>query len=230
MPQITPVSVVIDIANEHETISPLRAITLFNEAHHYICSQCKLYPTLTAQVNLTAGTAEYALSTVVPNTPSGGILKIWEAYYYTSASSWTPIYPRNVDSLYADAGPGWELITQSTPYAFYERGGNIGFYPTPNISTSSSYPNVTLYYDTIPVLGEADSLPAVDTIYPWVYYMCWLQVRAVADKPAAELDGSRKAYWEWFQESMKRLRESINGRVPRDKPRIAANVVQVRRA
>lgn len=231
MPQIYPVSTIVDMASEHENMSPLRAIQLFNEAHHYICGQCKLYPTLTAPVSLVQGTQEYSLNSIVPNTPSGGILKIWQAFYYTSPGAWIPVYPKNVDTLYQDAGPGWELTSQSTPYAYYERGGNLGFYPTPNVTTGiSGYPNVTIEYDTIPVLGESDSLPPVDTVYPWVYYMCWLQVRAQADKPAQNLDLERKAYWEWFQESMKRLRESVYGRVPRDRPRVAFDIRQVRRA
>lgn len=230
MPFIRKVSQVIDIANRHETFDPLIAVELFNEAHHYICGQVKLYPTQTAPVSLVAGQEEYPLTSIVPNTPAGGILKIWQAWYYTGPGSWAPVYPKNVDSLYEDAGPGFNLVTTGQAYGYYERGGNLGFYPTPNMTTVNGYPNVTIQYDTIPVLGTSDFLPPVDTIYPWVYYMCWMQVRADADKSADDLDKQKEAYWKWFLDSMKKLRDSVNGRIARDKARVATNVRRPRRA
>ena len=219
------VSQVIDKAGEHERLDPYQALDLFNEAHHYICSQLHLYPIQYWQLSLVAGQAEYPWF----NTASPNLLKTWQCNYFTGPNSWSPVRWTNVDTLIQDYGPGWNYVTSGTPSLYYERGGNIGFYPQPDTTTGAYYPYCSIEYDEIPILTMDDTLPPVDTVYPWVYYICWLQVRADPNRSAAELDQEREAYWKWFQESMHRLRESVYGRVARDRARVGMRIPMPRR-
>lgn len=224
---IRKVSDVLDVASEHEEMDPVRGIQLLNEAHNYICSQNHLYPIENQSISLVSGQTEYNMWDVSPL-----VLKIWQCNYYTAPNAWNPVYPTNVDTLYQDFGPSWNLTTAGIPWGIYERGGNLGFYPTPNASTVGSnpgYPNVTIQYDYVPTLGTNDNMPEVATIYPWVYYMCQLQVMAT-DKPFAERAAAQSKYMELFEMAMKRLREDVYGRIAYDHPRVGIKIARVRRA
>jgi hypothetical protein len=225
MPLTRTVSQVMEVANGHEPTDPSRGLQLFNEAHQYICGQVRIYPDQVGSITMVAGQQEYPASTFTP--PIG---KIWDAFFYSSPGNWTPVYPRNKDWAYQEMGPSWRLQSAGQPYAIYESGGNLGLIPTPSVSTVAGYPNVTFYYSEIPVLGPNDSLPLVDTIYPWVYYMCSLAVLEDEDKDAEKLMASQKVYDDKFQFYMHRLRQSVYGRIGYDHPRVSGIIPRVRRA
>jgi hypothetical protein len=226
MPFTPSVASVIDKARQYEPIDPGQALDLFNEAHHYICSQNHFYPIQYGTILLTSGTQEYALSGLTP-----GLLKIWDAAYFTAATSWNPIYPTNVDSAYYDRGPAWWATTsKGQTFQYYERGGNIGFIPTPSVTSVAGYPFVMVQYSEIPIMGSDDTLPPVDTVFPWVFMMCELACLADPDTPVSTLAQDADFYHKKFEESMHYLRESVYGRVARDHARAATNIKRVRRA
>jgi hypothetical protein len=213
---------VIDVATEHEEMDAARALQLFNEAHLYILTQVRLVPDTTLQVGLTQGTQEYALP--------DNVCKIWDAAYYTSASDWTPLKATNVDSLFEDSGPNWQLQASGQPWGFYERGGMIGFAPVPSVSTVSGYPNVTLFYTPATGLGLDDTLPTnISSIYPWVYRMCELMALG-GSGPFGEKQAKQARYAALFQDSMHYLREYMYGRVARDRARVSVRVPRIKRA
>jgi hypothetical protein len=219
------VSQVLEIAKNHEEITASRAIELFNQAHHYICGQAKLYQTTTQPILLVANQQEYALSGIAP-TP----LKIWQATFFSSQGAWTPVYPKNVDTLWYDMGPDWQLQSGGQPYYYYERGGYLGLVPYPTITSIGGYPNVTIEYDYIPTLSEQDAMPLVDNVYPWVYYICALAVLEDPKVNMRDLHRDQAGYMQLFQFHMEALRKSVYGRVARDHPRVETKIPRIRRA
>jgi len=138
-------------------------LSLLNDVHQEIIENVRLTPDVAVTVNLTAGQQEYAL----PDT----VLRIWEAAYMSEAGDYQKLEQTNVDWLDYNA-PTWRNYPPSTPYRVYDRGGNIGFVPAPDTSTSGGYPIVTLYcYQTSDTpLGIEDSLPAMArTGNAWLY-------------------------------------------------------------
>jgi hypothetical protein len=212
---------VIEIAKEHEDFDPVRALQLFNEAHVYILGDVRLIPDTTTTISYVAGQMEYSL----PNN----VARIWDCIHYDAQASYTPLLQTDESRLYyEDYGPGWEAVTASKPSKFYERGGNIGFWPPPAFTTNGSYPCATLYYTQINNLGLSDSLPGtISSIYPWVYFMCAKQA-ATSDKPGWQ--ANVQSYEQLFEKEMNKLRRWIHGRTPRDKQRIVARVPRIRRA
>ena len=213
---------VIDVASEHEAMDAGRALQLFNEAHLYILTQVRLVADLTTTISLTAGTQEYQLA--------DGIAKVWDASYFTSSSQWNPIRPTNVDSLFEDIGPNWQLQSAGQPWGFYERGGMIGFVPAPAVSTVGGYPSVTLYYTPATNLGLDDTLPTnISSVYPWVYRMSELMALG-GNGPFEEKQARRDKYAALFENAMHFLREYMYGRVARDRARVGVRVPRLRRA
>ena len=213
---------VIDVATEMLPMDAGRALQVFNEAHLYILTQIRLVADTTTTVSLTAGQQEYSLP--------DNVCKIWDATYYSSASSWTPLKATNVDSLFEDMGANWQLQTSAQPWGFYERGGMLGFAPAPNVTTVGGYPSVTLFYTPATNLGLDDTMPTnISTIYPWVYRMCEL-VSMGGDAKFAEKAAMRDKFHSLFEEQMHYLREYMYGRVARDRVRAAVRIPRLRRA
>jgi hypothetical protein len=227
MALVRTVNQVIEVACAMERIGKDRALDLFNEAHHYVCSQLPLYPQQQASIALVANQAEYPLSAVSP-----AFLKVWQAFYYSSSDMTTPqpIYPRNTDTLYYDAGPNWDKTSPGQPYAYYERGFNFGLYPAPSSGSVDGVPYIQIEYSMIPLMTQGDTMPSVETIYPWVYMMCSQAVMENPETPAVQNMANSEAYMKKFEFHMNWLRNFVYGRVPRDKPRASVNVPLIRRA
>jgi len=137
-------------------------LKMMNDEHFDICRYVKLYPDTTVNVSLTAGTREYALS--------ASVLHIWNAAYFTSATAYTPLRQTSRDRLDND-NMTWLQQSNGVPYLYYESGGYVGFYPTPNTTTSAGYPIVTLYCQSITTFSAtSDSLPSqINNADPWIY-------------------------------------------------------------
>ena len=212
---------VIEIAKEHEDFDPQRALQLFNEAHVRILGECRLIPDTTTTVSLVAGQMEYAIA--------NDVARIWDAIYYDSSNSFYPLKQTDESRLYyQEYGPGWEVVTPSKPTKYYERGGNIGLWPPPASSSTGGYPQVVLYYTQIDGLTLTSTLPStINTVYPWVYYMCAKQA-ATSDKPGWE--NNVLAYEKMFEKSLTDLKRWIYARTPRDKPILRYRTPRIRRA
>jgi hypothetical protein len=207
---------VIDCASEHEQMDRNRGLQLLNEAHIEIIRNCHLIPDTTMTINLTAGTQEYAL----PDS----CVRVWDAAYFSNASSHTPLKPTNVDALYNQYGPNWQLQDAGVPWSFYERGGMVGLVPAPSVTTVTGYPNVTLYYTAYTALDFYDTLPTtIFSMYPWVYFICAKQAVVTSPDKVAMYEGL-------YQKEMKQMQEAIFGRIGRDNPRLALKVPRLSRA
>lgn len=137
-------------------------LKMMNDEHFDICRYVKLYQDTTVTVSLTAETREYSLS--------ASVMHIWNAAYFTSATAYTPLRQTSVDKLDNDY-PTWRNQSSGIPYQYYESGGYVGFYPTPNTTTSAGYPKVTLYCQSITTFtATSDSLPTqINNADPWIY-------------------------------------------------------------
>ena len=209
---------VIEVAAEHEEMNPVRGLQLFTEAHQRILASCHLVPDSTVDITLVAGQMEYAL----PDS----CIRIWDAAYWNSASStdYQPLKATNVDTLFYDRGPNWQLAPASTPDRFYERGGVVGLVPAPSVATTAGYPKVTLYYTQFVAPTLLGSLPStITSVYPWVYHMCMRQA-AVKDPAKVPFYESR------FRLEMTQMQTQIFGRVGRDKPRVGGMIPKPRGA
>jgi len=213
---------VCDAAKAFEDTDAGILLQLFNEAHLYITTQCKLVPDTTYVVPLVAGQQEYTLP--------DGVAKIWDASFFSNANSHVPMKATNVDSLFYDYGPNWQLLTPSSVVAvYYERGGMIGFVPAPAVTTVAGFPNVTLYYSPATNMGLDDVLPTnIPSIYPWVYRMA--ELAAPGNGGEFQERMQKVAFYNGqFEKHMKWLREYVFGRVARDKPRASSQVPRIRR-
>jgi hypothetical protein len=207
---------VIEVVAEHEQIDRDRAVDLFNEAHVEIIRNCHLIPDTTTTITLTSGTQEYAL----PDS----CVRVWDAAYYSTSTNWVSLEQTNVDTLFNDYGPGWQLQSAGTPWSFFERGGNIGFMPAPNVTSTGGYPSVTLFYTNYTALSFYDKLPTtIMSMYPWVYFICSKQAVVTAPDKVP-------MYHNLYEQEMKRMQEGIYGRVARDRPRVGLKIPRIRRA
>jgi hypothetical protein len=210
---------VLELIQEREPMDPVTGMNLLNEAHLYITSQLHLVPDLTTTISLVAGQQEYSLP--------DGVVTIWDATYWPNGivsppSGNRPLKATNVDTLFEDRGPNWQLQANGEPWGYYERGGMIGFVPAPSVGSPAS---VQLFYTPATTLVPTSTLPTnIPSCYPWVYHVC----RRQAD---LERDLTKRQYWEKaLQEEMHYLREYIYGRVGRDRPRVSYRVKRVRGA
>jgi hypothetical protein len=217
------VAQVIDLVQGHLPADSGRALQVFNEAHLYILTQVRLVPDVSSTIALISGQQEYSLP--------DGVAKIWDASYYSSASSYTPLQPTNVDSLFEDLGANWQLSSAGQPWGFYERGGMLGLVPAPNAATAAGFPNVTLFYTPATNLGLQDTLPTnVSSVYPWVYRMCEkLALSFSKEVSFADRVTMQVKFHQLFEQEMHYLREYMYGRVARDRVRAAARIPRIRR-
>jgi hypothetical protein len=202
---------VFDIVKEYEPINPQSGILLFNQAHLEICSKVKLYPDASFTQTFTSGTGEYALA--------DNVISMWTGTYYAGANSYNPLKQTNVDSLVADYGPDWRAYPASTPYAFYEDGGQIGFFPVPNVTSTGGYPCAVFSYAQAHTLALSDTLPTqINTPYPWVYYIC--RIQCVKNGHAEKMP----QYDAMYKAAQEELATYIYRRTPKDRPRALFNI------
>lgn len=208
---------VVELIQELEPVDPIRGMQLLNEAHLYITSQLHLVPDQTVTVSMVAGQQEYTLPDAV--------VSIWDAAYWSGGvvsggTRHKPLKATNVDTLFEDRGPNWQLEPASTPWCYYERGGMIGFVPAPNNSVDQA----VLYYTPATTLLLSSTLPTnIPSAYAWVYHACG---RACVAANAAK----QPTYQGLFENEMHRLREYVLGRTGRDRARVSFRVPRVRRA
>jgi hypothetical protein len=205
---------VIELAQELAPMDPIRGLDLLNQAHLYITSQLHLIPDVTELITMVAGQAEYPLP--------DDVVAVWDAAYWAggyvaAGSNYKPLKQTNVDTLFEDSGPNWQLRPASTPWGYYERGGNIGFVFTPSVASDQ----VQIFYTPATTLGITDTLPTnISSPYAWVYHMCY-RAAAMPDKAG---------FKQLFEDEIHYLKEYILGRMGRDRARVSYRVRRVRKA
>ena len=208
---------IIQEAQELEPADAIRYMQWMNEAHLYITTQRHLVPDVTSLMTMVANQQEYPL----PDS----VATIWDAQYWpggfvSGAQNYFPLKATNVDTLFEDRGPGWQLQPSAQPWGYYERGGNIGFVPAPLTAGDQ----VQLFYTPATVLTLQSTLPTnINSGKAWMYHM--LRQACVIAHPE-KLDFYEKA----FQREMHYLKEYTDGRTGRDRARVSYRVGRIRRA
>lgn len=142
-------------------MSDALALEYLNKADRYICANLPLRWT-TEEVVLTAGTAEYNLS-------SETILRAWQGRYRRTSTSSYVLRQTDITKLDLTEGD-WRANPNNEPSEFCIKANSSGgaavlFSDTPPTTSSpastSGFPRVTLYVTTAAALTTADSLPAM---------------------------------------------------------------------
>lgn len=211
----TVTQVVTAVRQVFPDIADADIVDKINEANQVITQKTKIYPETTVDINLVAGTREYVLSATIQ--------KVWAAAYVTSAgeSGYQPLIETSQDELDID-NRTWRAQQNGVPYRYYELGGYVGLYPTPNTTTSGGYPILRLFVNTQTTLTSISSLPSqVPTLEPWKWYAC----KEIALEKYPDRVGLYDKMW---RDSMQDLVRFVHGRLPRQNPRVKAQVPYVR--
>lgn len=211
---ITVASVVASVQQHFADIPQGLCLSLLNDVHNDILENVRLTPDTSVQVTLTAGTQEYPL----PDS----VLRIWDADYSSGSGNHCPLTQTSVDEL-DYRHQGWRTEQPGIPNLIYDRGGMVGFYPCPNVSTTSGYPIVTLYVSQLSSpLAIGDSLPGpARTANAWVYAVCARFSAMLHQDQYPMFSSLAKVEYE-------RLLEYTYGRLARDKASIMPRISPIR--
>lgn len=190
------------------------ALIIMKDVHSSIVEQIDLYPVQTVDISLTSGTREYSLD---PD-----IFQIKSGVYLTSASSYVPLWETSIDWLDYNA-KSWRMQGTGQPTKYYELGGNIGFYPTPNTTTSGGYPIARLTVKKRNAITSiSDSLPSqIPNLDAYVYGACLRYAQM------NQADSIQK-FQQLYALALEDLRRFIDGKLLRQKPSVRANTRRVR--
>lgn len=157
-----------DILNIINTSEPSNGFTtdqilaVIETVHKHLCLNYVIYEG-TQVIGLVAGTAEYALD--------AGVLSVLSAVYYENSTGYTALQPMDFKNSH-QLSPGWNLDDDATPKCYYVNRGKLGLYPTPDTTTDTGYPNVTIStanYQPLTSGYTADTTIPDGMIDGWVY-------------------------------------------------------------
>ncbi len=127
-----------DIQRTYPEVTDANVLLDLNIVHEELC---KLYRIKVGEEVLSSFVAE----TRKYNMPSN-VAQVYSADFYTSSDSYFPLEPTTVQTL-DNYTRGWRSFPSGTPTQYFIDGfvssgtvPQIGFYPTPDTTTSSSYP------------------------------------------------------------------------------------------
>lgn len=160
----------------------------------------------TVTLSLTSGTREYSIAETVYQVNS--------AVYQTAASVYSALIPTTPEELDSTT-PTWRTDASAAPQYFYlstnQASGNsevIGFYPTPNTTTSAGYPSVLMYTSSLQAsdLATTDScLPTLFSSQVYVEGITWLACLEIRPQMA-------NAYHSSFQSELEAELEYVRTR------------------
>ena len=169
-----------------------QALLYFRQVHREVCNLGQLnYDSYTFS-SLVAGTREYVMSDLDVTT------SVRAAYYQTDADTYYKLTPTSTDWL-DEYRPNWRLDTDTgQPEMFYIEGKGsyvdpeetrIGFYPTPNTTSTSGYPRVVTYGTTYQAMNPTEDIaPIIPSIRVYIEGMKKLY--------ASDRDPDRLAMWD----------------------------------
>jgi hypothetical protein len=179
------------------------------------------YAKTSIDVPLVANTAEYALA--------ADYLRVWSGRYLRSANAgdFRELKETSEDQLDLDR-PGWRALEPDEPLAYYidsneSVGGVVGFFPTPNATSSVGYPKVILEVSKFtPYVADSDLLPVSPLVVnAFVDLMCY--------KRALDTKVQDAVAWKQISEdSLQRASEMFWGRSSRMHPTIQPTIRQRR--
>lgn len=208
----TVANVIASLRRRIPTITPDDALEYINRVHEDLSAMLPLRQD-TEDVSLTDGTREYSLDE--------DIVQIWDAEYRTSATEGHQMKQTSVPDLVLDRA-AWRLAVDGKPFEYYIWGNTtgkvVGFFPTPETTTTSGYPIVRLYVSRRNTLTLSDSLP--QTILNKQVYVEGAAWYYCADfKPDMESFYDRR-----YQEHKIRLKRFYYSQMPFHSPSIRANI------
>lgn len=183
-------------------LTEAEALEYLQEAHTHILGQIRLNIE-TVSISLTADTREYALD--------NDILRVWNAMYLTSATQGFQLVPTHVDRLDSTTHR-WRIQGSSQPREWYVEESNLGLYPTPDTTTSGSYPAVSLEVtrdQTLSISGTPTTIPEfARRPHAWVAEACrWVAL--------AKKDYERSQFFtQLAQSELAQLSRDVVGRNP----------------
>jgi hypothetical protein len=191
-------------------------LEIINDVQSDILRACRLYPLTVFNLTLVANQQFYTLD------PS--VYRIWSCLWQNNSNitSQIKVIETSVDELDYQA-PNWRSQAPANIYRYFELGGQIGFVPAPSIPTTSGYPIVILNTTcSHPFTLTTDTLPAqVPTKDAWVWGACarWATMQRRDDAAG---------FADLAQASLNDLINFVNGRLPRQKPRVMQSYPRVR--
>lgn len=193
------------------------ALRLFNQVLRALCQDLPLYRN-TSTVSLTADTQTYSLS--------DAIVQIEQCFYEESADNRVILDPTSIDELNQDDRL-WRYVDSSTPRAYFlvqdtasttQGGMLLGLYPTPDTSTSGTYPRLRLYTIVRPssdVTGSDQSPDILERPDVLVWGAAYLYLEEMSEFEEAQ------RYYRMYIDEKGRQWKHITGRTNRYmKPRV----------
>ena len=202
-----------EVKSHFESFDENFALSRLQATHNDILRNIRVRPDETAEMtSMVAGTSEY-------DTPTG-VLRIWEAAWYDSATDHRPLTPRSVDELDDQTKGVWRRADSGDPMYYDERGAKIIFYPAPDTATSAGYPKAVLYVSKTQTLTMATSLPDVPDWDAWLYWTCERYAASKAPQMVQMFHVLRV-------DATSRLQAYSQGKIARVKPRIQPAVPRI---
>lgn len=168
----------------------------------------------TEDISLTSGTKEYALDS--------DIVKVWEAYRYDTSSTGEALTATSVHDLHLDT-PHFRFDANGKPKMFYvwnsvTTGDVIGFHPTPDTTTSSGYPKITLHVTRENTLDMTTTLPTgVKDHQIYIEGVCYYAAMDVMPEKA-------QFWFNAYQMEMDKNRRFYQNRNPDHSPSVAPRI------
>lgn len=187
-------------------VSSTEKLRHIQRAHTRILSLVPLSVATGTNTALVADTKEYSISDTY--------MKIWSVRYLTSSTQGDSkqLIETSVDEL-DQTRPDWRGEASGTPAYWYIRGSKIGLHPTPDTSSSASYPQISYEYTADETLTGSSNLPDnARTHEAWLF-------DAAAAIALSRNDPRYPLFEERRERSLKDLSRMFKGRTARLQPR-----------
>lgn len=181
----TVATIVSSVQRTYSMLTTSDVVGYLNEVRPDILRRLRLRNT-TQNINLTADTQEYAIT--VPMLGATSVSYIRSA----DEADKRALEPTNLEALDITQ-PQWRNRASSEPRSYYFidglTGPKIGFFPKPDLTTTTGYPIVTIYY------LDCNTLASGDTVYDnllspmlYVHAICkrYAEDRGLEDLPLRE--------------------------------------------
>jgi hypothetical protein len=195
---------VINLARRHfVTFDEQEALTYLQAVHNKILRLVRVKVDENVDLNMVAGTPNYAISSE--------IMRIWSVTAYDDVGMYRALRPKSVDEL-DYTYPVWKSLNSGQPIWYDERAGEMIFYPTPNVTTVAGYPIIRLRVQKTDTLTMSTTLPTmVDEYDAWIYGLC--------RKYATEKEKDQLPFFEQkYKQALRDLEGYSQGKAVRGKP------------
>lgn len=193
----------------------LLALDIVNEAHAIITKTCDFYAEQEITINLVAGQRDYAIDPLVHRVNAARLV--------TSPNyGGIPLMETSIDEL-DSTSKAWRIVGPGTPFRYFVQATNVGFFQTPNQTTTLGYPYMAL--DVLkyqPFIALSDALPPqIPNLDAYVFSV----LARWAIRNQVDL---YQGFAQMAEGALKDLRQSELDRLIRQRPRMRAAIPRVR--